>query len=466
VVAVIDYNTLIVLVGVSLLGASAGLVGTFAVLRRRALTGDALSHAALPGICLAFLLTGGRGLPVLLAGALLSGLLGVLVITALRRHTRLKEDAAIGIVLSVFFGAGIVLLTLIQRNHVSGNKAGLNSFILGKTAGMIRADVYLIAGAALFCLLVILALYKELKLVSFDGGFARVQGWPGGLLDLLLMTLLAVTVMIGLPAVGAVLMAALVILPAATARLWTQRLSTLLLLAAIIGACTGAVGAMLSASLEKVPAGPIIILVGTCFFLLSLALSPRHGLVSHLLASRRFRRELERRTLLRVLYEMSEASLPDRPAFSPGAITGRRSWRLPRVLKLLSDATRMGYVENTPAGGHVLTEQGLSRAAEVVRGQRLWALFLTEYPDLASGVANLAEESIDRLLPPALVAELEQKVGLIRGGRKQGTRIQALSSGQGETPPESVSSRGPVRDSPSNLQSTGKGIQPDPTASR
>ncbi len=296
----IDYNTLIVLVGVSILGGSAGLVGTFAVLRRKALTGDALSHAALPGICLAFLATGERRLPVLLLGAFLSGLLGVMVMTALRRWTRLKEDACVGIVLSVFFGAGLALRRMIQNSAAGGTKAGLESFIFGQTSGMIAQDVYLIAASALACLLILVVLYKELKLVSFDAGFARVQGWPAAALDLLLMTLLTVVVMIGLPAVGAVLMAALVILPGATARLWTDRLNVMLLLAVALGAVSGLIGTLISAAYERMPTGPIIILAGTSFFLVSLGFSPRHGLLAQFLARRRFQREVEQRLAGRV----------------------------------------------------------------------------------------------------------------------------------------------------------------------
>ncbi len=161
----IQYNTLIVLVGTGLLGASAGLVGSFAVLRRQALMGDALAHAALPGICLAFLWRRSAICPCCLAGALATGLVGVATVAALRRWTRIKEDAAIGIVLSVFFGAGLALSRVIQNTTTTGSKAGLDSYILGKTAGMIAQDVTWIAGVSLASLLVVLLFYKEFKLV-------------------------------------------------------------------------------------------------------------------------------------------------------------------------------------------------------------------------------------------------------------------------------------------------------------
>lgn len=279
----IPYNTLIVLIGVGLLGAASGLVGTFATLRRRALVGDALAHAALPGLCLAFLVIGERWLPGLLLGALLSGIVGVGVIAFLRRWTRIKEDAAIGIVLSVFFGLGIVLSQIVQQQTATGSKAGLDSYILGKTAGIILADVQLIGVVSLVALVVLLLLYKEAKVTVFDPDFARVQGWPVVLLDFVLMALLAVVVVVGLPAVGVVLMAALLILPGSAARFWSERFGMVLTLATCFGATMGVVGAMLSARFEKLPAGPVIVLVGTAIFLVSALFAPRRGVLARLI---------------------------------------------------------------------------------------------------------------------------------------------------------------------------------------
>lgn len=307
----IRYNTLVVLAGITVLGGSAGLVGCLAVLRRRALTGDALAHAALPGVCLAFIVLdsllstpAGRGglarlgihdarnLPALLCGALVSGLVGIGVISILQRWTRIKEDAAIGIVLSVFFSGGIALSRLIQNESTTGSKAGLDSYFLGKTSGMIAQDVWLIAAVALLNMLVVVVFYKELRLALFDAEFASAQGWPVLGLDLLLMGLVAVTVVIGLPAVGVVLMAALLILPGTAARFWTQRFERLLWLSGGIGAATGLIGAMLSARYSGLPTGPIVVLVGTAGFLVSLLAAPRRGVLAQWRQRRRFRREL------------------------------------------------------------------------------------------------------------------------------------------------------------------------------
>jgi manganese/zinc/iron transport system permease protein len=173
-----------------------------------------------------------------------------------------------------------------------GSKAGLDSYILGKTAGMTRGDVYVILAAALVCLAVMVILYKEFQLISFDGDFARSLGWPVYVIDLLLMSLVAAAVVIGLPNVGVVLISALLIMPGAAARFWTNRLDKLLWLAGIFGFAIGLVGTILSATFEQLPAGPIIVLAGTVVFLASMLFGNRRGLIARLIEHVRFQREL------------------------------------------------------------------------------------------------------------------------------------------------------------------------------
>lgn len=406
----IRYNTMIVLLGTGLLGANAGLVGCFAVLRRRSLTGDALAHAALPGLCLAFLLVGERSLPALLLGALATGVLGVATVAALRRWTRIKEDAAIGIVLSVFFGAGITLSRLIQNRSTEGSKAGLDSYILGKTAGIIAQDVYLIAGVSLASLAVVVLLYKEFKLVVFDTGFASVQGWPVFWLDLLLMGLIALAVVFGLPAVGVVLMAALLILPGASARFWTERLGPMLAVSGAFGLVIGLVGTALSARYSKMPAGPIIVLVGTALFLVSVFFAPRRGVVARVLAHQEFRWDLAERSLLRVLFDMVEPVLPDLPPLALEDIRRQKSWSRHRLRQLLGLAEVVGHVCRQADGRYLLTDRGLRRGAELARVSRLWEVFLTEHADLAGSLAKLDSETVETLLPAPIVADLLAKL--------------------------------------------------------
>ncbi len=270
-------NTLFVLVGTSLLGACMGLVGAFAVLRRRALVGDALAHATLPGICLAYLAVGRRSFPALMLGALLSGLVGILVLVGLRRFTKVKDDAAVGIVLSVFFGAGVVLLSVVQRQGAA-SAAGLETFVLGTTAGILPEDGYWIGGTLLLCGAIVTTFLKEFEVVAFDSQFATVQGWPAARLDLLLMAMIAVTVVVGLPAVGPIMVAALLILPSVTARNWTERFGRLLLLSVVIGFFTGVAGTLVSTR-YNLAAGPTVILSGTALWAVSLLVAP-HGPVA------------------------------------------------------------------------------------------------------------------------------------------------------------------------------------------
>src|SRR5688500_16781377 len=239
-----------IMLGTALLGATAGVIGTFAVLRRRALVGDLLSHAALPGICLAFLVMTSRNRLGRSIGALVTGLLGIALVAVITRWTRTKEDAAIGIVLSTFFGAGVVLLSWIQQLP-SGNQAGLSTYLFGETAGILRRDIQIIAVVAVFCLLVVMLLFKEFEMLSFDTDFATSQGWPTLSLDLLMMGTLTVVTIVGLPICGVILMAALIILPGAAARFWSNRLGPLLMIAGAFGAAAGVIGTFLASPLPE-----------------------------------------------------------------------------------------------------------------------------------------------------------------------------------------------------------------------
>lgn len=406
----IGYNTAIVLAGTSLLGANAGLIGSFAVLRRRALLGDTLAHAALPGLCLGFLLLGQRSLAAMLTGALASGVAGIGIVAFLRRFTRLKDDAALGIVLSLAFGLGLALLSWIQRLPTGGSKSGIANYIFGSAAGMIADDLKLIGGVSALSLLAIALLYKEFRLVTFDAGFARVQGWPATLLDFLLMALVAASVIVGLPAVGVVLTAALLILPAVAARLWTERLSLMLLLAAVLGAAIGATGTAISIGVTGLPTGPLIVLAGAAVFFVSLLFAVRRGVLARLAAERKMRRLVAEQTLLRVMLELSEADLPGRPPVVVAALANRCAWSARQLERQLRRSERSGWIEAASSGAWRLTATGLDRARRVARGYRLWRELLTEQPESSSLLSELDLEAIDRMLPAETVRELEAKV--------------------------------------------------------
>ena len=275
----LDPNFLWVLSGSVLLGTSSGAIGAFAVLRKRSLLGDVLAHAALPGVCLAFMLTGAKELFPLLVGAALTGYLGVKCIDAITRWSRIKEDTALGIVLTVFFGIGVMLLTAIQHSG-AGNQAGLDTFLFGQAASLVGRDVVVIAVAATMLLLAVALFFKEFKLLCFDRGFGEGLGFPMRQIDNLLMALIVMAVILGLQAVGVVLMAAMLITPAVAARYWTERLDVMVLLSALFGGLSGMAGAVVSALGPRLPTGPLIVLAATGIFLISLVAAPRRGLVA------------------------------------------------------------------------------------------------------------------------------------------------------------------------------------------
>ncbi|MGE6227055.1 metal ABC transporter permease [Paenibacillus chitinolyticus] len=277
-----DPNTQWILYGSSLLGLGGGVLGSFAYLRKQSLMGDALSHAALPGVCAAFMVTGSKSILGFLAGAAISGLLATLSIGWMTRHSKIKQDTALGIVLSVFFGFGIVLLTQIQHSP-SGNQSGLDKFLFGQAASMVMKDVYTMAGVSVLLLLVCSLFYKELKLTSFDTGFAKGIGYPTALLDQFVLLLILVAVVTGIQAVGVVLMAALLITPAVAARYWTEKLGTMVVLSGLFGAISGALGTLLSTIGSNMPTGPLSVLAATAWFLVSLVFGARKGLMPKLL---------------------------------------------------------------------------------------------------------------------------------------------------------------------------------------
>jgi manganese/zinc/iron transport system permease protein len=278
-----QYQTRVVVIGASLLGAAAGLVGSFMLLRRRALLADTLSHATLPGVAGGFILATlvggvGKSLIVLLAGAAVASVIAGACVTVLGRTTRLKEDAILAIVLSVFFGFGEVLRSIVQQMS-TGSAAGLEGFIFGKTATMTRGDAIIIGSACVGVLLICVALFKELRLLCFDADFARSQGWPVTLLDGVLMALVITVTVIGLQAVGLILIIALLVIPPAAARFWTDQLRHMIVLSAVFGAASAWVGASISGVYGDLPSGATIVLSSTVIFTISMFFGTSSGIV-------------------------------------------------------------------------------------------------------------------------------------------------------------------------------------------
>jgi manganese/zinc/iron transport system permease protein len=354
-----DYTLRTVALGSAALGLTSGALGSFAVLRRQSLLGDAISHAALPGVAVAFLLTGSKAPLVLVAGAAVAGFLGTLLVMSVVRTTRVKYDTALGIVLSVFFGFGLVLLTFIQRRP-DASQAGLDRFLFGQAAGLLQRDLVTMAVLGGIALGVMLLVWKELKLLAFDPDYGASLGFPMRALDVLLTSLLVVAIVIGLQTVGVVLMAAMVIAPFAAARQWSDRLGVATGLAAGFGAVAGVVGSVVSSEAERLPTGPTIVLCATAIAIGSLAFAGRRGLLWQALRGRRDHRRLRLAAVLADLLAL-EQQHPDADRGHSVAVLSVMSGG---ARSSLDELERRGHVRRLAEDSWQLTDAGRKRAEE------------------------------------------------------------------------------------------------------
>ncbi|MEN1681273.1 MAG: iron chelate uptake ABC transporter family permease subunit [Planctomycetota bacterium] len=411
-----------ILLGVGLLGGTAGVVGAFAVLRKRSLIGDTLAHAALPGICLAYLLFASRDLLVLSLGALAAGLVGVLLVTLIPSWTRTREDAALGLVLSTFFGAGVVLLSVVE-----GNKAGLDAYLFGEVASLTTRDIARVAVMGAVVLTVVALFYKELKLLAFDESFAAAQGWPTLLIDLGLMAAIAAVTVFSLPLCGVILIAAILIFPCTTARFWSHRLGAVLVLSGVLGvAC--AVGGVLATrapglvialllpeskaavSSPSLPPGPMIVLTSAAVLVVSVLVAPERGLLAAAWRRVQTRRQVATEHVLRQLWEQSEDQLPHRPAIANADLRKAMHEDAATLNLTLRDLRRRGLIDRPDGHSLRLTEAGLQQAARVTRVHRLWELFLVTDAGIADDHVHRDADDLEHFLPAELIKTLEEKL--------------------------------------------------------
>lgn len=383
------YNSALVAIGATLLGLAAGSAGTFLFLRKRALVSDAVAHATLPGVGLAFIVMvalgmDGRSLIGLLVGSAITAGIGLYLVEWIARRTRLAEDAAIGAVLSVFFGFGIVLLTVIQTMS-SGKQAGLESFLLGSTAGMLFQDAVIIAVGGAFAAVTVFALRRPMTLVAFDPEYAASSGVNVRQTDLVMMGLVMAVTVIGLKLVGLILIVAMLIIPSVTARFWTDRTERVVWIAGALGGVAGYVGAAISASAPDLPTGPIIVLASFTLFFLSLLFAPNRGLLAALMRNRRFQLRVHLRQGLLALAH-------GEPVFDRLTLAVLRRGRLIR-----------------PDG--VATEEGRAQAAKALRDEKRWDVARRIHPDMAAAGHYDGLTPIETVLTKDEIAEIDRRIG-------------------------------------------------------
>ena len=415
-----DYNTRLVILCAGLLGVIAGMVGVYLILRKRSLIGDAICHAALPGLAIAFLIQvalggDGKNLGWLLLGAGLSGTAGSLSIVALRQWTNLKEDAALGIVLSVFFGLGMALFSIVQK-FPKGNAAGLENFILGKTASVVASDASMLIVASLIVVGTLLIFRKELQLLCFDSLLASAQGWPVLAIDLILLGCVLIVVIVGANIVGVILVIALIVIPPASARFWTHSLTTTILLSGIVGACSGIVGALSSLMIDRVPSGAAVVLAASCFFCISMLFGFERGLIWRAWNHGIQKSKTDQEHVLRSIYELLEskglapqvhAQMRSEPA-NLNELVRMRTWTSSRLHTAVRQICRQGWATINSEGSAVLTASGIQQSMRAVRRHRLLELYFSRWADLSPDAIDRGADYTEHALDDDILAQLEK----------------------------------------------------------
>jgi len=405
-----DPNIRYVVLGISLLAASVAMIGSFALLKKKVLVGDAIAHAVLPGICLAFIVTGTKDTLSLALGAFTTGWLALVLIDQITYRSKIKEDTAIALVLSVTFGLGILLLTAIQH---TGNAAqvGLNNFLFGKAAALVSDDLKTLSMLSLVLMTVVVLFFKEFTLVAFDKAFAQASGLPVQRLELLLTSLTVLAIVVGIRVVGILLMAAMFITPPAAARFWTHHLSKMVLLAVALGMIAGLVGSFVSYIAPAMPTGPWIVITISLIAYGSFLLAPRKGLLARRIQKRRHQRKTLTENILKIFYELGEAEENFYQRRTLDTLCQHRPLPMGKLLQGSKYLQKQNMLQRE-GGWWFLTAQGKNKGEEISRLHRLWELYLTQYLKIKPDHVHEDAESIEHIITPALAEELHSLVEL------------------------------------------------------
>jgi len=400
-----DVNIRYVALGTVLLGASSALVGCFTFLRKKALVGDTIAHSILPGICLSFMIFETKDPLMLLLGAMVSGWLSVYIVDYISANSKIKPDTAIGLTLSVFFGVGVLLLTHIQH---SGNaaQAGLDKFLFGKAASLVQNDVITFGIVSVLLIGTIILFFKQFSLISFDVHFAKTIGLPVRTFEVILSSITVLAVAIGIQTVGVVLMAAMLITPAAAARFWTDKLKVMIVIAAIIGAISGLFGAFISFTAPSMPTGPWIVVVLSFIAIGSMLVAPKNGAISKIRKQKKNQRKILEDNIIKLLYKLGEK---ENDFFKNRSITMLKNYReIPtnkflKGLNILKKKNQVALVNDL----WVLTEEGKTAGMRIVKIHRLWELYLTTYLRIAPDHVHEDAETIEHIITPEMELKLE-----------------------------------------------------------
>lgn len=398
-----------VVVGTILLASSSAVVGTFSYLKGQSLVGDAIAHALLPGVVLAFMLGDGRNPAYLIFGALVSGLIAHYGIEFIQNRTKLKSDTAVSLVLSTFFGFGIMLMSVVQQRG-QGQQAGLERYLLGKAAAITMLDVYTFSALALVLLMGVALFYKGFQLMTFNEDFAHAIGLPVDLIRVTFTVLTVLAVTIGIQTVGVVLMAALLITPAAAARAWTKSLPQMIVLAAMFSAISAILGTLISSAITKMPTGPWIVIILGLIGFTSLFIAPEKGWLFKRKRALENRSKTNRENIMKLMYRQEEKCGTGNKLSIP-QILSIRAMREDALRVGLKDLKkRLWIIEHIE--GFTLTDLGRIEGRRVVRLHRLWELYLTERLGMAPDHIHPQAETMEHVITPEIEALLIKELGV------------------------------------------------------
>ncbi|NNJ54542.1 MAG: iron chelate uptake ABC transporter family permease subunit [Bacteroidia bacterium] len=396
-----NYNLFVISIGSGILCFAAGVVGTFTYLRKRALIGDVISHSVLPGVAIAFMLAGVKNPVYFLIGAILSGLLSIWIVDFVQAKSKLKPDTILALTLSVFFGVGIVLLTKIQH---SGNAAqsGLDSFLFGKAASMSLGDVKLFSIIAIVNIIFITIFLRGFSMISFDENYAKGIGFNTTFIKSFLALLTVVTVAIGVQAVGVVLMAALLITPAAGARFLTNSIGRMLLISGVFGFVSGWIGVFISYSGNGMPTGPWIVVALSLFTLIAILFGRDRGVIARWKLRKSNNIKINNENVLKDIYKLADKG---RNTLSIAQIIEKEKYRAPVLISILNRLEKNDFIDQI-RGLVILNEKGKIAAREVIRKHRLWELYLSKYFQLEADHLHDDAEGIEHVITPEIEKHL------------------------------------------------------------
>ncbi|MFM7024020.1 MAG: iron chelate uptake ABC transporter family permease subunit [Flavobacteriales bacterium] len=401
-----EANVRYVVLGSILLSIASSVIGCFALLRKRALIVDSVSHSILPGVCFGFMISGTKDPVFLLCGAILTGWLSIYFIDLITRYSKIKADTAIGLNLSVFFAVGILLLTIIQ-NSGNPNQSGLSDFLFGKAATMVESDLFTFGGMAILVIVGVTIFYRQFLLISFDMNFAKTIGLNIKFYEFLLSILTVMSVAIGIQTVGVVLMAAMLITPAATARYWTDNLRIMLVIAALIGAFSGIAGAFISYSYENMPTGPWIVIVFSLIAIISMVFAPKKGIVAKWFRQMQNSHKIMQDNILKAFYHLGEKEGDFYKKRTVEDLMNLRKFERGKLLtglKWLSAENTIVHINDT----YVLSKRGKAMGGRIVKIHRLWELYLKRYLRVADDHVHDDAETIEHIITPELELQLEK----------------------------------------------------------